>query len=190
MTRQPNLFARSALPASLVPAFAQFWAAYPPRRPNPRAEAEAEFARAVRAGVAAQDLVQAAGAYAALCRSKGTAEDFIVHASTFIRKGRWRDHVGEDAQLATPAPAPKPPVEVPADAHHPLAELRPRLGPTDWRLWILPLEVVTHTEGQRALIAAPSRFHAAHVRAQHYASIRSVLRVDELDILAREEIQP
>jgi hypothetical protein len=190
MTRQPALFARSPLPASMAPLFEQFWAAYPRRRPNPRAEAEAEFARAVRAGVAAQDLVQAAGAYAALCKSKGTAEDFIVHAATFVRKGRWRDFTGEAAQLAGPAPTPRPPVEVPADAHHPLAALRPRLTPGDWRMWILPLDLVNHSEGEIALISAPSRFHAAHVRAQHYAALKQVLRVKELDILAQEDIQP
>jgi hypothetical protein len=174
----------------MAPAFQQFWAAYPRRRPNPIAEAEAEFAKAVRAGVAAQDLVQAAAAYAALCKSKSTAEDFIVHAATFIRKGRWRDFVGENAQLADPAPPPRPQVEVPEDAHHPLAELRPRVGHQDWRMWILPLVLVTHSEGERALLAAPSRFHAAHVRAQHYTAIKAALRVQQLDILSQEEVHP
>lgn len=109
MTRQPGLFpAKSGLPRALEAAFARFWAAYPARTPNPRALAEKEFARAVKAGAAPDDLVLAAGGYAAEVKRLGTANDFIVHAATFLRQARFRDYLGS-VLTAAAAAAPSEP---------------------------------------------------------------------------------
>jgi hypothetical protein len=55
--RQAALFpAKAGLPRALEAGFARFWAAYPERKPNPRALAEKEFARAIKAGAAADAL--------------------------------------------------------------------------------------------------------------------------------------
>jgi hypothetical protein len=107
--RQAALFpAKAGLPLALVAAFARFWAAYPERTPNPRALAEKEFARAVKAGAAADDLVLAAGGYAAEVKRLGTANDFIVHAATFLRQARWRDYLAPPALIGTPASGAEP----------------------------------------------------------------------------------
>lgn len=98
--RQAAMFPKGGLPRALEAAFARLWAAYPPRTPNPRALAEKEFARAVKAGAAADDLVGAAAGYAAEVQRLGTANDFVVHASTFLRQARFRDYLG--AALAAP----------------------------------------------------------------------------------------
>lgn len=98
------MFPKSALPATLGASFAAFWAAYPERKPNPRALAEKEFARAIKAGADAAELVAAAAGYAAEVKRLGTANDFIVHARTFLRQDRWRDYLaGPEAASAAPA---------------------------------------------------------------------------------------
>ena len=183
MTRQLHLFGRSAaLPAALAADFAAFWAAYPPRAPNPRAVAEAAYVGAIRAGATPADLVAAAAGYAAECRRLGTAEAFIVHARTFLGQARWRDYV----PAADAPPAPVAPAAV--DPAHPLACLLPLLGESVWRIWIAPVEVASWAEGDRALLVAPDPFHRDRLRQQHAPALRAALRVRRLDILAREEM--
>lgn len=125
--RQQAMFPKSALPRALEADFARFWAAYPQRTPNPRALAEKEFAKAVKAGAAADDLVLAAGGYAAEVKRLGTANDFIVHAATFLRQARFRDY------LATPS------VQIGGSAEptHPLwPALKPHLDVSTFNAWI------------------------------------------------------
>ncbi len=100
--RQPAMFPKAGLPRALEAPFAAFWAAYPERRPNPRALAEKEFARAIKAGAAADDLVAAAGAYAAEVKRLGTAMEFVVHAATFLRQQRWRDYLAPAEPIGAP----------------------------------------------------------------------------------------
>ena len=181
---QRNLFPKAGLPTRLRADFEAFWRAYPPRRPNPRALAEAAFGKAVAGGAAPSDLVAAAGAYAAEVKRKGIAEDFVVHARTFLGQQRFLDYVPQAAATA-PAAAPAPDVE-----HELWERMRDRVSAGDFLRWIAPLVVVTHSEGDAALLQAPTRFHRDWVR-QHYAvALKGALRVRLLDIDIAEDIQP
>jgi hypothetical protein len=182
---QRTLFPKGGLPTRLRADFEAFWAAYPPRRPNPRALAEAAFAKAVQAGAAPSDLVAAATAYAAEVMRKGVGEDFIVHARTFLAQARFLDYLAAPAERAPAPRAPRP------DPDHPLwrATLW-GIGLVEFERWIAPLAVVTHSEGDAALLQAPSRFHRDWVR-QHYAvALKAALRVRLLDIDTAEDIRP
>jgi hypothetical protein len=156
-----------ALPGELRGIFAEFWEAYPHRRPNPRAVAEGAFAAAVKAGAKPADLVGAAAAYAAECRAKGIAEAFIVHARTFLAQRRFEDYLG-----AVPAPAAAS--SSPAEPDHPWwPAFRGRVSPAAFAHWIVPLACMggsTDADG-RALsvtLSAPSAFHRDYVR-EHFA---------------------
>ncbi|WP_431281637.1 DnaA N-terminal domain-containing protein [Humitalea sp. 24SJ18S-53] len=180
MTRQPNLFGRSALPPRLATDFEAFWAAYPKRIPNPRAMAEAAFGRTVQGGAAPSDLVAAATGYAAECRRQGISNDFIVHARTFLGQARWIDYLPKPKASASAATA--------VDPAHPLAALQPLFGAAEWRAWILPIEIASLTEGMSALLVAPSKFHRDRLRQQHAPALQAALRVRRLEIVAREEM--
>lgn len=138
--RQAALFpAKAALPLALVAAFARFWGAYPERTPNPRALAEKEFARAIKAGAPADDLVLAAGGYAAEVKRLGTANDFIVHAATFLRQARWRDYLAPPALIGAPAST---------EPQHPLwPAMKPHLDASTFTAWIGRCEAVEMGEG-------------------------------------------
>lgn len=180
---QRNLFAKAGLTPALRADFDAFWAAYPPRRPNPRALAEVAFQAAVKAGSASPaDLVAAAAAYAAEVRRKGIAEAYIVHARTFLVQQRYRDYV----PAATVA-APKARAEI----DHPLwPAMRGRIGETDFHRWIWPLRPVSVVEGERAVLWAPTRFIRDWVR-QHYAiDLKAALSVRILDVEIQEDIRP
>lgn len=132
------MFPKSALPRALEADFARFWAAYPERRPNPRALAEREFVRAVKAGAAVHDLEVAAAGYAAEVKRLGTANDFIVHAATFLRQARWRDY------LATPSLQ----VGGSAEPFHPLwPAMKPHIDASTFSAWIGRCQVVEMGEG-------------------------------------------
>lgn len=181
---QRSLFPRSGLPASLRGDFEAFWRAYPARRPNPRALAEAEFAKAVRAGAEPADLVAAAAAYADQVKKLGIAEAFVVHAATFLRQRRFLDYLS--AGDAPPAASVSQP-----DPDHPLWQAtRGAISVAEFQRWIAPLVVVTHTEGEAALLQAPSRFHRDWVRSHYRVQLRLALRVRILDVEIAEDIRP
>lgn len=162
-------------PAELRPAFEAFWAAYPPRRPNPRVLAEAAFAAAVRAGAAPEALIDAARAYAAEVKAKGIGEAFVVHARTFLTQRRFEDYL----------------VAVPAEivASNNLAEpthawwpaMRGRVSPAEFRTWIDPLKLCGEvTEWAVAIVEAPSRFHRDTVRERFVEPLKAALGVKTL----------
>jgi hypothetical protein len=181
---QRSLFPKDGLPARLRTDFEAFWKAYPPRRPNPRALAEAEFAKAVRAGAVPAALVAAAGAYAAEVTRKAIAEDFVVHAATFLRQRRFIDYQAA-AEPAAPAPAHR------VDPDHDLwPHLRGVVSDVEFIRWMQPLQVLAHTAGVSAQLVAPTRFHRDWLR-QHYAVLlKGALRVRRLDIDIMEDVQP
>jgi hypothetical protein len=181
---QRSLFPKDGLPARLRADFEAFWTAYPPRRPNPRALAEAEFAKAVAAGAAPAHLVAAAGAYAAEMKRKGVAEDFVVHAATFLRQRRFIDY-----QPAPDAPAPAAAPRVDPD-HDLWPHLRGVVSDVEFIRWMQPLQVLAHTAGVSAQLVAPTRFHRDWLR-QHYAVLlKGALRVRWLNIDIMEDLQP
>ncbi len=163
------------LPAELAPAFAEFWAAYPPRRPNPRALAEAAFAAAVKAGATPKQLVAAAGAYAAECRAKGVKEEFIVHARTFLAQRRFEDYLAP--ATANHLPETSKMVE---PAHPWWPAFRGWITPAGFAQWIAPLVCVggvTDGEGRplNATLRAPSAFHRDHVRERYSEPLKAAL---------------
>jgi hypothetical protein len=180
---QRNLFPKGGLPDRLRGDFEAFWKAYPPRSPNPRKLAEAAFVKTVVAGTSPADLVAAAGAYAAEVKRKGVAEDFIVHARTFLTQQRFADYVPK------PDAAPVA-MDTTRAIEHPLwPAMASRIDARAFCRWIEPLAVVTHSEGEAALLQAPSRFHRDWVR-QHYAvPLKTALRVRILEIDVAEDIR-
>lgn len=164
MSRTPSLLpASGGLPARLKEGFEAFWRAYPARRPNPRAKAEARFA--IAAGqVRAPDLVAAAEAFAAECRTMKIDGPFVPHAATWLSERRYLDYP-PFAALAAPL---HPSESEPDHAWWPT--FRGRLGAYDFKVWIPQLSVLTHTEAETALVEAPTRFHADYVK-QHYGSL-------------------
>lgn len=182
MTRQRALFTGSGLPPTLKGPFNDFWKAYPPRSPNPRAMAEAEFAAAVKAGRAPADLVAAAQGYAAECKRLAINPAYIVHAATFLRQGRFLDYVPAPAGDATAA---APAVEI----DHPLwPALRDRMPAAEFRAWIGKCGVVSWTEGETLLLRAPSTFVRNWIRANFLVQLRSIAKVVDIDIAG--EVEP
>lgn len=179
---QRSLFPKDGLPRQLRADFEAFWDAYPSRRPNPRALAETAFARAVAQGARPEDLVRAADGYCAEVRKMGIGQEFVVHAATFLRQRRWQDYL-HDPVAAAPAR--------PAEPEHALwPALRTRLSPTDFRAWIAPLTVLSHTDGEAALLEAPTAFHRSHVLMHHSVALKAALRVKRMDIVVRGEWEP
>lgn len=162
---QPALFRGSGLPARLATAFAAFWAAYPPRKPNPRALAEAAFAKAVAGGARPEDLIHAAEAYAAECARGRIDPAYIVHAATFLRQRRWEDYRGRDEDPARRR------TEAVGFEHALWAPLHTQMSASDFRAWIFPIKVVRQDEDW-LLLRAPSRFHAQYVEREFGALIR------------------
>jgi hypothetical protein len=173
---QIALFPRNGLPKALRESFDAFWKAYPHRRPNPRALAEAAFTRAVQDGAKPDQLIAAAAAYAAECREKQIGEAFIVHASTFLRQRRWQDYVAE-AQPNTPAAEPE-------HALWPL--LRPHLDRKTFGVWIGRCQVV-ETGPELLHLMAPSGFVARHIEQEWGTLLKRVTGARELVI---EETAP
>ncbi len=166
--RQPAMFpAKTGLPRALEAAFARFWASYPERRPNPRALAEKEFAKAVKAGAAADDLIAAATGYAAEVKLQGTANEFIVHAATFLRQARWRDYLTPEAPIGAPASPAEPPHEL-------WPELLSHMDEPTFRAWIGRCDV-TSRDGAELVLSAPSTFIAARIRQEFVPLLKRVL---------------
>lgn len=72
-------------------AFDAFWAVYP-RRIGKRAAAE-KFRAAVKSGVPAERITEAAGRYSQHCRDNRTAEKYIKHPATWLNQGCWDDEL-------------------------------------------------------------------------------------------------
>lgn len=162
--RQQAMFPKSALPRALEAGFARFWAAYPERKPNPRAVAEKEFARAVKVGAAPSDLVSAAMGYAAEVRRLGTANDFIVHAATFLRQARWRDYLAAP-EAATPGPA--------EPTHELWPALKPHMDASTFAAWIGRCDVMEL--GDDLMLVTRNSFVAHRVRDEFLPVLRRAL---------------
>ncbi len=170
-----------ALPAELASAFAEFWAAYPKRSPNPRALAEAAFAAAVKAGAKPAELVAAAGAYAAECRAKGVREEFIVHARTFLAQRRFLDYLAPATagQVVTAGAVEEP-------THPWWPAFRGRISPASFAQWIVPLLCVggeIDAEGQQISVKlnAPTAFHRDYVRERYNELLKAALHIARID---------
>jgi hypothetical protein len=176
---QITLFPRGGLPRALREGFEAFWKAYPPRRPNPRALAEAAFTRCVQEGATPAQLVSAAAAYAAECRERAIGEAFIVHASTFLRQRRWQDYL--DAPPATrDAGQPAEPV------HELWPLLRPHLDRATFNVWIGRCRV-TENSPELLHLMAPTLFVARHIEQEWGALLKRVTGARELVV---EEAMP
>lgn len=181
--KQPALFRGSGMTPVLRQQFDAFWAAYPPRRPNPRALAERAFVAAIGAGIRPEDLVAAAQGYAAECRRKGIAEDFIVHARTFLTQRRFEDYLR----------APEAPIAAVAEAapDHVLWDvLAGKMPAAEFRMWIAKLAVMGWIPGETGILIAPTRFHRDWVRQHHAVQLQAAMRVKTLIIEAPEDVRP
>ena len=76
-------------------SFADFWSAYPKRRPhpNPRATALKAYNNAVKRGVKEDDLVRGAKNYAAYVKNNNIKPVYVCMASTFLNQDRYEDFV-------------------------------------------------------------------------------------------------
>jgi hypothetical protein len=174
---QRALFPKDGLPKHLRDDFDIFWAAYPPRQPNPRALAEVAYGRAVREGVKPDDLARAAARYADEVRAQKIDAAFVVHAATFLRQRRYLDYL-RAAPAAEQASASRP-----LDRFHPLyVPMRGLISDAEFIAWIQPLEIISCADHGYAMLHAPTRFHRDWVR-QHYADVlRRAMRRPELEI--------
>ena len=168
---QRALFPKDGLPKHLRDDFDIFWAAYPPRQPNPRALAEVAYARAVRDGATPDDLARAAARYADEVRAQKIEAAFVVHAATFLRQRRYLDYL--TVQAPAPEAAPRR-----VDEDHPLrAGTRGRISDPDFVRWIMPLRQGRREGDERACWYAPTAFHRDWVRQQYATEIREALKV-------------
>lgn len=74
--------------------FLDFYAAYP--RHVGREAARRAFAKAVKAGTPAADIIEGARCYAAATAAAGTETRYVAHPATWLNAGRWSDDM-EDA---------------------------------------------------------------------------------------------
>ena len=182
---QRALFPKDGLPKHLRGDFDIFWAAYPARKPNPRALAEVAYARAVREGAAPNDLARAAARYSDEVRAQQIDAAFVVHAATFLRQRRFLDY------LTTDAPAPEV-AGLQADylwsamEQHPLFDVtRGVISHADFFAWIAKLEIDTWQPRERAVLIAPSAFHRDWVRNNFSGDLRAAMQVRVLEIHIR-----
>lgn len=151
--KQAPLHAVKGFPGDLAEPFGRFWLAYPHRVPNPRALAAAEFARVVKAGATPDQLIAAAAAYAAEVKRLGTGNDFIVHARTFLRQGRWADYLEAAAEAAQPGPA--------EPTHELWPLLKNDMDAATFTAWIGRCRV--ERSGDLVMVIAPSAFIGSRV---------------------------
>ncbi|MCA3359180.1 MAG: hypothetical protein ING02_14385 [Roseomonas sp.] len=176
---QRALFPKDGLPKHLRDDFDIFWAAYPPRQPNPRALAEVAYARAVREGLKPDDLARAAARYSDEVRAQKIEPAFVVHAATFLRQRRFLDYLTSDAPAPEAAPRQ-------VDEAHPLrAVTRGRISDADFIAWIAKLEIAVWEKGQRAVLTAPTAFHRDWVRNYLSVELRAWMQVRVLEIHIR-----
>lgn len=151
--------------AAVQEAFARFWAAYPPRRDNPRKPALQAFAQLVEGGVDAEALIRAAAAFALHVRAQGFAPNWTPHARTWLAQERFEEWMTADAPASAPDAGPNP--------EHPLAALCERIGRDRWTSYIAPL-VITRTDAA-AEVAAPTTFALRRVRDEWARDIEALL---------------
>ena len=176
---QRALFPKDGLPKHLRGDFDIFWAAYPPRKPNPRALAEVAYARAVREGAVPNDLARAAARYSDEVRAQQIDAAFVVHAATFLRQRRYLDY------LTTDAPAPEA-ARLQVDEAHPLRSVtRGKISDADFIAWVAKLEIAVWEKGQRAVLTAPTAFHRDWVRNYLAGDLRAWMQVRVLEIHIR-----
>ena len=173
---QRALFPKDGLPKHLRDDFDIFWAAYPARKPNPRALAEVAYARAVKDGAAPDDLARAAAGYAAEVKAQSIDAAFVVHAATFLRQRRYLDYLNVEAPVTEAATRR-------VDEDHPLRALtRGKISDADFVRWIMPLMPGRREGDERACFYAPTVFHRDWVRQQYATEIREALKVRVLFI--------
>ncbi len=148
--------AASPITGRAAEAFARFMAAYPPRRPNPSAPARAEFAKLLKEGLDADQLVAAAGRFARLCKAEGVTAQFVPHARRWLKNREFEDFM-------TDAPAPAGPAQPAPD--HPLDWMRAEMPAASWTAWIAPLSAVAVEGGIE--ITARTAFARDRVRNDH-----------------------
>jgi hypothetical protein len=181
---QRALFPKDGLPKHLRDDFENFWAAYPPRKPNPRALAEVAYARAVKDGATPADLARAAARYSDEVRAQKIEPAFVVHAATFLRQRRYLDYLNADAPAPEAAPRR-------VDEAHPLRSVtRGRISDADFIAWVAKLEIAVWERGQRAVLIAPTAFHRDWVRNYLAADIRASMLVQVLQIDIRRRPHP
>lgn len=168
----------------LAEPFGRFWAAYPARRPNPKAAAAREFARLCRwRREEADALIAAARAFAEECRRLQVRPEYVPHARTWLSQRRFEDYPPFAAAEAVPAaPAGGVPESVRAHAWWPVAG-RCGVKPHEFSAYLAPLVVREWHERRRAVVAAPSRFIADTVRARFLAVLARVLEVESVEVV-------
>jgi hypothetical protein len=84
----------------LESSFEEFWEVYPRRDgANPKAPARKKFDTIVKSGVDPNEIVAAAGRYAAEARSKGQEQtQFVAQAMTWLNQQRWGDYPEKQEQ--------------------------------------------------------------------------------------------
>lgn len=173
MTR---LFEDVTTTPAIEAAFERLWAAYPQRRPNPRAVARATF-RAIARRVDPEHLVQAAAAFAAEVRALNIRPEFVPHTRTWLYQQRFRDY-----PPFTSAAAESPRLEDAGIDHPWWPACAGSVPPHAFRAFIAPL-VVERVEGESALLRAPSRFVADTARAQYAVLLCRALGVGTVEIV-------
>lgn len=153
----------------LADAFQRFWREYPPRRPNPKALAEHEFAKAAKDGFEPEQLVRAAAAYAAECRRLKAEAAYIPHARTFLAQRRFLDYL--DGGEAPPESAVETMRELQGDPR--LKALACEMGQVEYDTWIAPLAL--EARGRQVAIVAPSAMHRDWVRNRYGDLLRRIL---------------
>lgn len=143
-------------------AFARFWAAYPPRRPNPSAPARQVFADLVKAGEDPEALIDAAGRFADLVRVERINSVFVPHARRWLAKREFEDFLTPDVPVSADIDQPRP--------EHPLDWMRATMTAAAWSAWIERLAVETTDTG--VIITAPTRFVRDRVIQDHGPAIR------------------
>lgn len=168
----------------LVESFARFWAAYPSRRPNPRAAAAREFKRICwHSAGEAELLIEAARAFRAECARLQIKPEFIPHARTWLAQRRYLDYppFACHADEADMQPIGAVPEEV--RAHPWWAEAgRAGVAPHEFKAFLMPLRVPLLRQRQLAEVVAPSAFVAEVVRTRYRAVLARALGVQSVEV--------
>ncbi len=112
--------------------FDRFWAAFPKRPGDARHPASVEFAKLIKAGVAAEALVASAVAYADHVKRQSIAPQYLPMGKRWLAERRHEDFPAS----APSAPSPEGPAGDPA-----LDFLRAVLSAADFASWIARLRV-------------------------------------------------
>jgi len=85
----PDLNPKKRSKKTYVAEFNEFWSFYPSGKG--KAAAQKAFDKAANSGDEPELMIAGAKKYALECQKKGTPEDYIAHASTFINQKRYKD---------------------------------------------------------------------------------------------------